>query len=247
MKKIILTVLVFACILGAACLSVTLASSNTDHDLGIGKNKIELIDKKQLVDNSGLYYFVARKEGKKDINVKINLPDNLTKEQFTEYKNKMPAYFDQIVKEKSNRIPVVITFSKALSVEEYKNFVKENDIDVTQFKIRTMDNGVRATLVGAPENGDLLPQDKLNQFLSKTPNAQFIGIISIEGTIESNKDKFNKIFYDKNVAIADVSKYLLEKRVKESNKFKELKQKDSSYYIDVRVPDFYWYIEDWKE
>ncbi len=132
---------------------------------------------------------------------------------------------------------------EALSVQDFENFVQENSLEVENFEIRVIDEqGLRATLGGRPDGGDLYPEQKLNEFLDGQKTIK--GVYIVKANMPVEQELFDKFHNDNRVFVADVSEKILEEKVKNSIEYKQL---GNDKHIDINLPNnFYWKLEDLK-
>lgn len=128
------------------------------------------------------------------------------------------------------------TLKKALSLNEFEDFVLKYDLNIYDYKIREMeDNGTRITIGSKPTDNSLINQDEI---IDAVGNNTFVGVIAF--TCNVTEDNFNKIMEMKNdnsVYVVDVDSYLIGKDVKEQT------DKD---IVKIKTNDIYWYLEDYK-
>lgn len=153
----------------------------------------------------------------------------------------MPQFIKKLHSDGYKKVPAIITLNNPISINSFGDFVQSNKIDVKRFYIRAIDsNGDNITISGIPEGNEIIPQEKLNEFLK---SYKLVGIYSVESEISTSDNDFNILQNDKNVFLVDVSKKIIENAMVNSNEFKSLKQKNSKHHVDVNVPDFYWFVE----
>jgi hypothetical protein len=126
------------------------------------EEKAKVIKQEDLAEGN-FELTASNKTNSKEVEVDVILQqDSPTLEDLEAYRNQMPGYFETLKNKGHDNIPVTVTMKEALSAQDFENFVQENSLEVENFEIRVMDEqGLRATLGGRPDDGDLYPEKKI--------------------------------------------------------------------------------------
>ncbi|OGO78229.1 MAG: hypothetical protein A2Y23_00485 [Clostridiales bacterium GWB2_37_7] len=188
--------------------------------------------------DTGLQYRVDTKGDA--YNVKIFIKVN-NKNELDSYTSKVKAESADITMAYDNKeVPVTITFKKPLSISEFTSFVEESKINVSEFKIRFLDeNNIRTTLGGKPEDGVLIPEDKINELTEKYLTHKMQGVVAAVGTVTVDAANLTKLQNNDKVYLVDASSVQVAEQIKNNKKVK-----DVAY---PTVPDVYWFVEDFNK
>lgn len=246
--KIMLSAVALSSVIGTTAYANLNDASNTS-DIKINEKEITpkvVQENKKLVSAANGIEFNAFKENDETNEIESYLlldPREITEDSIHNYRNSMPMFVKELRQQGIKNAPATITFNKPLDKEQFENVINNHKIDVESFTIRTVHNdGTEGTIVGVPNEKDLVPEDILNEFLEQS-NAEFVGLYAIEGNISTDENLFNTLQNDENIYLADISEEIIKREVKNANKFKELSTRNSKHYLDVHIPDFYWFIE----
>ncbi|MBA4495048.1 hypothetical protein ACFO25_09645 [Paenactinomyces guangxiensis] len=235
--KMIITLLFGAIVFGV----LTTGSLFASQDFKEEKAKV-LKDEK--LANSIVQLIATNKQDSKEINVNITFSnDNPSLNELEQYRNEMPNQFNMLAKKGHDKIPVTISMKEALSAQEFENFVTENGLEVEKFEIRVIDeHGIRATLGGRPEGGDIYPEQRIKEFLGGSKTIK--GVYLFKGKMPVKQELFDKLHNDNRVFVVDVSEKVLEEKIKNSPEYKQL---GNDKHLDINLPNnFYWKLEDLK-
>lgn len=218
--------------------------------------KETIYDDSLVVDNEKLLHYTEYNSSIKDLNIKISKdnedskeievsviinPDEFTMTDFKNYKKTMKNNLTKLKEDGFESSISIITFNKLLSQEEVKDILNEHSLKLNAFTIQTLiNNEERGTLYGIPNDNELFPEDKINEFLNGAEN---LGIYSIEVEMSNDIDLFNKLESHPSIYLVDNSIEILKvKATQNINVMKENKG-SSSHHYDINVPDFYWFID----
>lgn len=127
-----------------------------------------------------------------------------------------------------------VTLSKALSFNEFEDFVLNYNLDICDYKIRALGkDGDRITVYVAPRDNMLFSRNEIiNDAIGQN---DLVGVIAF--TCNVTKNNLNQIINMKNdnrVYVVDVDSYFIGKNIREQiNK-------------DIRANDIYWHLEDFQ-
>ncbi|PIC04127.1 hypothetical protein CS060_11400 [Anoxybacillus flavithermus] len=224
--------------------SAVYASENNDEKKETKRQYYQVLIESKNIVRSGKIKVEVVKEKVHSAEVEVNLivqSQLLDQESLGEYREKMFQYLKFLHNKGYKKTSAVITLNSPLKLNNFEEFVKDKNIEVERFYIRTIDkNGNLGTISGIPSENDLVPEDKTKEFLN---GAEVVGVYSIEGNILTDETAFNQLSKDNNVFLADISKKVIEEEVLNSIDFKKLKDKNEKIHIDVNIPNFYWFIE----
>jgi hypothetical protein len=139
-------------------------------------------------------------------------------------------------------INATIVFRRPLSEREFVEFVaKYNLAEISLYTIRAVDDqGQRITINGAPQHGELVPQDLLAMVLkdvNQRAKNTFRGWVDVQATIQS--DMYSKLASDKDVYLVDVTRSVITETFKNDRAARNLP-------VQVSMHPLYWALEDLK-
>lgn len=77
-------------------------------------------------------------------------------------------------------------------------------------------------ICGSSANGELIPKNKLNYFLNglKEHETKVLGVYSLKGQLNTNLEKFTKLYQDDRILITDVTEKMVEDQIENSGTLK---------------------------
>jgi hypothetical protein len=240
MRKNIITIFVMVLLI-VSITTVVQASQNIKEK----KQGHKLLFTEILSEDSSVNLKVHKEESSKEIEADLLFnPKTLDMDKLLKYKSEMPNYFDKVKKMDIESIPVTVTFNSPISFEELSNITSSYSVEVNRVFVETVtDDGSVGGATVEVEKGDDTPQQKVENILNGPVNISIVGVYAFEGTISSLDDTFGNLSKNEDVFIVDVTKAYIDKKVKASKDYKNLKEKDSKIHVDVNVYDVYWELE----
>lgn len=148
---------------------------------------------------------------------------------------------EDLVAANTPTIDTTIVFRHPLTQAQFEQFVAANNLGVTSYTLRFIDNqGQRVTISGAPDAGVLVPGDLLNLALAdvqqRSPGT-FRGWVEVQAWVPNTT--YKSVADDKNVYLVDVSRAAVRAAFKDDAQAQNLP-------VDVIAPQLFWKLEDLK-
>ena len=239
-------------VIGSLAFSI-LATTSLIHNADA---KETIYEESIVVDNEKLLHFTEYNSSVEDLDIKISKdnedskeievsvivnPDEFTTADFKNYKKTMKSNLTTLQEEGLESYTSIITFNKLLSYEEIKDILNNYSLKLNAFTIQTLFNNEEyGTLYGMPNDNELFPEDKINEFLNGAEN---LGIYSIEVEMSNDIDLFNKLESHPSIYLVDNSIEILKVKAKQNVNVMKENKGSSSHHYDINVPDFYWFID----
>lgn len=197
---------------------------------GKSESKVELIEKENILPNGKIKTIVTKDEASsKEIEVTLQFNEDLRKTDLDSYKEKNTTLINKL-KNKEVEIPTTVTLTKAVPLNEFHELVNKYNLSIDNYNIEAVDKEGNALYIqGAPEDGSLIPADKLEEHLN---GGKVVGVYTFQGKVKSKE--VEKLAEDQQVFLADVTELAL------TEKFN--KHKKSGEHLDVNITDVYRFI-----
>lgn len=160
----------------------------------------------------------------------------------------------EIAQRRGGRIYTNVIFSHPLSEEEFLSFTVDYADEVIIYKMRGVEpDGKRVTLLGAPENGQVVPHEFLDIMvgdMSDRNGGVFLGWI--EAKIVTDPQRLQRLLDDPHVFTIEAGHTFIHDRLK-ADQLRQLGASDKAIEnimkgrdMDVQItgPSLYWSLED---
>jgi hypothetical protein len=138
-------------------------------------------------------------------------------------------------------LEVQVVFRRPLTAAQFEHFVAKANLDVSGYTLRYLDNqGQRVTIMGGPDQGQLIPQDLLGialKDLQQRTSGKLLGWIQAQATVTAKN--YAALRDNPNVFLVDVSRSAIRATFKDQADAADLP-------IDLIAPQLYWKLEDLK-
>ncbi|MHA1838978.1 MAG: hypothetical protein ACTSYO_03325 [Candidatus Ranarchaeia archaeon] len=148
------------------------------------------------------------------------LPHINSKEDLITYKQMLTDELTELARGSTIQVPIVITFDRLISKNEYRNYIQKYGITVELFETKlTTASSDTWVIGGSPSETDLFPEDLYESMVSDIRDAlngeeiSFEGIYSVRGTIEINEQKYSELANDEMTLLADISPLIVKHEV----------------------------------
>jgi hypothetical protein len=234
-SKIILTLSLSGCLFGTGLfLSNSAENAEATKTYGDKSNKAQTLVDGKL--NEKVKYKVYREGNELELDI---IPENLeTKEDLNQLVKKMPEYYELLKQKDYKDASITLTFNRPLSVTEFESLVKQHNLSVLDFEIRSVgEDGSDFTTLGKPTKEELIPLKPLEDIIKET-KSDFKGVIAARGSM--NLQTFDALKNHKDVFLVDLTSNVVLEKVKSNENFKKAK---NQYHLDVNTLSVYYYLE----
>jgi hypothetical protein len=223
--------------------TIIVSAANTD---GHTRQDEKVKNKGKVISNSSITYSLVKNNSTNELELNI-FPDDkkIEKKDLLTLKGNMPVYFKEIKSKGYKEVPVTLTLSGSVGIKKFKQIVKENNVDVNRFYIKTVDkNGLSGVISGVPSGDELVPSKKLNNMLNHKNNPLSVeGVVAVDGIMPVDDKVFHNLNTHKEIFLVDISQTAIKDKVVKSEAFKEIKEKHPDFTLDVNTVNYSWYVD----
>lgn len=195
---------------------------------------------KPVEKDFGSWSYQANESGANDVEAAIHY-DKKSTQSLKAFVKTNKDLAKQLKSNNTQRLESLVTFKRALSVEEFTRLVAEQNLTVHSYILRMVTPaGLRITITGTPDTSALVPEDKLNRekanVLQRYPGTTLQGVVDAE--ISFDVKQYDALQAHNEVFLVDVTKTFVRQELNQLFPNADPKR----VYVDVEHP--YWFMED---